>query len=249
MNLTNARPFVVLALLALVLSAPASLGAQDRPLDTPKAQGDSPIGGGGQQQPPADPEGPFAAADVTTRAVIRLRPEPVFTEEAGKNGTEGVVRLRAVLAASGEVKNITVIKGLPDGLTQSAIAAAKQVKFTPARKDGREVSQWVTIDYHFNIKDEVVPDEMFVDRRAVIHERPEAVYTEEARRAGIKGKVVLRVILFRDGRTSASVVKGLSHGLTEKALEAAGKIKFTPAKLDGRPVSVVRRIEYVFKLP
>jgi len=93
----------------------------------------------------------FRATEVTRKAVITFRPEPNFTEEARKNNVTGVVRLRAVLAASGGVSNISVLKGLPDGLTEKAIAAAKQIRFTPAQKDGRAVSQWVVIEYNFNI--------------------------------------------------------------------------------------------------
>jgi TonB family protein len=105
-------------------------------------------GGGGDG---IDYTRPFPANQVTRKAVITFRPEPNFTEEARKNNVTGVVRLRAVLAASGGVSNISVLKGLPDGLTERAIAAAKQIRFTPAQKDGRSVSQWVVIEYNFNI--------------------------------------------------------------------------------------------------
>jgi TonB family protein len=63
----------------------------------------------------------------------------------------GLVRLRAIFSSSGEVTNITVIKGLPSGLTEKAIAAARQIRFQPALKDGHVVSQWVTLEYNFNI--------------------------------------------------------------------------------------------------
>jgi TonB family protein len=105
-------------------------------------------GGGGEG---VDYNRNFKATEVTRKAVITYRPEPNFTEEARKNNVTGVVRLRAVLAASGGVSNISVLKGLPDGLTERAIAAARQIRFTPAQKDGRPVSQYVVIEYNFNI--------------------------------------------------------------------------------------------------
>jgi hypothetical protein len=40
---------------------------------------------------------------------------------------------------------------LPDGLTEACINAARKIKFIPAMKDGRFVSQYVTIEYNFNI--------------------------------------------------------------------------------------------------
>jgi hypothetical protein len=56
-----------------------------------------------------------------------------------------------VLNANGSVTGVTPMTRLPDGLTEKAIEAAHRVKFSPAEKDGRKVSQYVTIDYNFNI--------------------------------------------------------------------------------------------------
>lgn len=115
------------------------------------------VGGGGQPgntgggDPAVDYAKPFRPNEVTKKAVITAKPEPGFTEQARKFNVTGTVRLRAILSATGELTNITVIKGLPHGLTEKAIAGAKQIRFTPARKDGRQVSQYVTLEYNFNI--------------------------------------------------------------------------------------------------
>jgi TonB family protein len=111
--------------------------------------GGGPGGGGGGGG--VDYTRPFRQNEVTRKALITFKPEPGFTEEARKNNVTGVVRLRAVLHASGGIQSISVVKGLPDGLTEKAIAAARQIKFTPAEKDGRAVSQYVVLEYNFNI--------------------------------------------------------------------------------------------------
>ena len=111
--------------------------------------GGGPGGGGGGGG--VDYNRPFKTSEVTRKAVITSKPEPGFTEEARKNNVTGVVRLRAILSAGGSVQGISVVKGLPDGLTERAISAAKQIRFTPAEKDGRNVSQYVTLEYNFNI--------------------------------------------------------------------------------------------------
>ena len=108
-------------------------------------------GGGGGGGSTIDYSRPFKQSDVTQRALITYKPEPGFTEEARRNNVTGIVRLRAVLSASGEVMNISIVKGLPDGLTEKAITAARQIKFRPAQKDGRTVSQYVVLEYNFNI--------------------------------------------------------------------------------------------------
>lgn len=103
-------------------------------------------GGGG-----GDYNRTFNPREVTRKAIITHKPEPGFTEDARKNNVTGLVKLRLVLASSGQVTNISVVKGLPDGLTEKAIGAARQIRFTPAEKDGRTVSQWITLEYNFNI--------------------------------------------------------------------------------------------------
>jgi TonB family protein len=100
---------------------------------------------------PVDYSRPFRQSEVTKKLLITYKPEPIFTEQARKFNVAGVVRLRAVLHSSGTVQNMVVVKGLPHGLTEKAIAAAKQIRFTPAEKDGHTVSQYVTLEYNFNI--------------------------------------------------------------------------------------------------
>lgn len=100
---------------------------------------------------PVDYSKPFKLTEVTKRAVITAKPEPGFTEQARKFNVTGTVRLRVILAVTGEVRGISIIKGLPHGLTEKSVAAAKQIGFVPAEKDGQRVSQYVTLEYNFNI--------------------------------------------------------------------------------------------------
>lgn len=81
----------------------------------------------------------------------------------------------------------------------------------------------------------------------VYKERPE--YTVQARANKIQGVVVLNAV-FADDRTlkAIKVVRGLPAGLTEKAIKAASRLGFEPAKKDGFPVSVRGDIEFRFSL-
>jgi hypothetical protein len=49
------------------------------------------------------------------------------------------------------VTSIKAVNPLPYGLTERAIAAAHEIKFIPAVKDGHTVSQWIQIEYNFNL--------------------------------------------------------------------------------------------------
>lgn len=93
----------------------------------------------------------FRADELEQRAVLLSKPQPGFTEAARLNNVSGTVILRAVLGADGDVSSITVTNGLPDGLTERAIEAARGIRFMPAWKDGRRVSQYVTVEYKFNV--------------------------------------------------------------------------------------------------
>lgn len=93
----------------------------------------------------------FTPREVDQKARVHARPEPQYTAEARENGTEGTVMLRAVFSASGQVTNIRVMSGLSDGLTERAIEAARQIKFTPALKDGRAVPQYIQLEYNFSL--------------------------------------------------------------------------------------------------
>jgi TonB family protein len=94
----------------------------------------------------------YALEQVTRKAVILAKPEPLYTDEARRHGTAGMVRLRVLLNAAGEVTRIEPLTYLPDGLTESAVEAARRIEFIPAQQDGQPVSQAVTIDYRFDIK-------------------------------------------------------------------------------------------------
>ncbi len=93
----------------------------------------------------------YKADAVTTKAQIISRPEPLYTEEARQRGIKGTVRLRMVCSFDGKVRHILVMQGLGGGLTEMAMNAARQMRFTPAMQGGRPVSQFITIEYNFNI--------------------------------------------------------------------------------------------------
>lgn len=93
----------------------------------------------------------FSSREVDTKPRILSKPQPSYTEEARKNQITGTVVLKVVLTAGGEVTNIQVISGLPDGLSERAIVAARQMKFVPAMKEGHPASVYYQLEYNFNL--------------------------------------------------------------------------------------------------
>ena len=98
-----------------------------------------------------DGERIYTSRETDERFVILKKPNPRYSKEGQRHRTRGYVFVRAILAADETVKHIEVITGLPDGLSESAIAAARQIRFKPAMKDGKPVSVWVELEYTFQI--------------------------------------------------------------------------------------------------
>ena len=109
-----------------------------------------PGGSRGEGYPSSD-DRLFSGNEVEQRARLLLKPEPQYTEEARRNQIEGTVVLRVVFASSGEVVQIRAVRQLPFGLTERAIAAARQIKFAPAIKSGHPVSVYMQLEYNFNL--------------------------------------------------------------------------------------------------
>ena len=95
---------------------------------------------------------------VTRKAVLKSKPAPHYPGEAEGSGIVAVIKLRMVLMSTGKVSNIEAVKatvpdGTPGNLTDAfireAVKAAGKIKFDPAEKGGRKVSQYVSVEYHF----------------------------------------------------------------------------------------------------
>lgn len=98
-----------------------------------------------------DGERIYRSKETEKKARITARPEPSYTMKARENKVEGIVELRAILTSAGEVKVLYTLRELPDGLTEQALKAAKQIRFKPAEVGGKMVSIVVILQYNFNL--------------------------------------------------------------------------------------------------
>jgi TonB family protein len=94
---------------------------------------------------------PMSGKLVSLKPVVVAKPEPTYTEDARRHQITGTIVLRCVFASSGAVTKIVAMSKLPDGLTEKAIAAAQQIRFIPAIKDGKFVSIYMQLEYNFNL--------------------------------------------------------------------------------------------------
>jgi TonB family protein len=79
------------------------------------------------------------------------------------------------------------------------------------------------------------------------HVKPD--YTEEGRRLGIQGEVLLRVMFVASGQVRVlGVLRGLGHGLDEQAIHAAEKIQFKSAEHEGQLIDSEATVHIIFEL-
>jgi len=76
---------------------------------------------------------------ATTPVDILDKPKPAYTAEGRSLKLEGDVVLELVFLANGTVQISRVVSGLGHGLDESAVRAAQQIKFKPAKREGQAV--------------------------------------------------------------------------------------------------------------
>ncbi len=80
-----------------------------------------------------EPEGKLEPVEIL------VKPRPAYTDAARAAKVEGEVLVEVLFTASGEVVVQRIIRGLGYGLDESALAAARNIKFRPARRGGQPV--------------------------------------------------------------------------------------------------------------
>src|SRR5689334_11709602 len=87
-----------------------------------------------------------------------------------------------------------------------------------------------------------------IEAPRLLHE-VKADYTEDARRRGVSGEVLLEIVVRRDGSVGdVRVLQGLAGGLNERAMQAVRQWRFAPARRLGTPVDVLVEVSVEFKL-
>jgi len=100
---------------------------------------------------PAEKKKAASADNATTPVDILEKPHPVYTAEGRNLKIEGDVVLNVVFLASGQVRVEGVVGSLGHGLDESAIQAAKQIRFKPAKRDGQPVDFPARIRIEFRL--------------------------------------------------------------------------------------------------
>ena len=107
---------------------------------------------------------------------------------------------------------------------------------------------WRLNDAHFKSSDSVGECVGSATPAKLVY-KVEAEYSEEARKAKLQGKVVLNLVVQRDGTPRiVRVVQSLGLGLDEKAIEAVRRWRFNPGMCNGQAVDFKAFVELNFRL-
>jgi TonB family protein len=87
------------------------------------------------------------------------------------------------------------------------------------------------------------------DREPILKKKSDPRYPDLARKAGIEGKVWVKLWVGTDGKVGdAQVIKADHEALVEAALEAGRKFEFEPAVVKGKTTAVWVTVPFMFKL-
>lgn len=108
--------------------------------------------GGGNTSARNDPDPPDPPSAGPSKGLnITFKPKPKYTDEARQNNITGNVRVRVTFLANGSIGSVSPVSNLGYGLTEQAIAAAKQMRFEPQMQNGRPVAVTKVVVFNFTI--------------------------------------------------------------------------------------------------
>jgi TonB family protein len=102
---------------------------------------------------PGTSGGPALRMDGNITPPVKIHaPTPRYTEEGRQSRVQGVVILEAIIDDQGNVDSVKVLKGLPHGLSESAVATAREWKYKPAMLDGEPVAVFFNLTIRFSLQ-------------------------------------------------------------------------------------------------
>ncbi|HKA35683.1 MAG TPA: energy transducer TonB [Thermoanaerobaculia bacterium] len=84
-------------------------------------------------------------------AALLSKVDPAYPAAARSAGVEGTVVLDAAISETGEVTSVTVVRGLPMGVSESAVAAVQRWRYRPARGRTGPVPSHKTVRIQFTL--------------------------------------------------------------------------------------------------
>lgn len=91
-------------------------------------------------------------ANCLTPPHVTFDPDPEFSPEARKKGTQGVVMLYVLVGEDGSVQHVCAAQPLGDGLDEKAVETIRTWKFDPATLDGKPKATQIAVEVEFHLQ-------------------------------------------------------------------------------------------------
>ncbi|HKD19013.1 MAG TPA: energy transducer TonB, partial [Thermoanaerobaculia bacterium] len=130
------------------LQEPEKAGPPGDPLGDPDGTGLQPLAGSSTGIGVA----PIRVGGDVKPPVLLLRIDPEYPESMRIGHKQGVVILEAVIAATGDVDDIRVLKSEGAVLDRAASEALRRWRYRPATLNGRAVSVYLTVTVTFGLR-------------------------------------------------------------------------------------------------
>jgi len=99
---------------------------------------------------PVRPAGPVHVGGDVESAKLMYSPRPAYPQIAISTRSQGTVRLEAIIAADGRIRNLRVLSG-PPLLVHAAMEAVQQWKYQPTLLNGAPVEVVTEIEVNFRL--------------------------------------------------------------------------------------------------
>ncbi len=225
--------------------------------------------------PTPDKDGVYQIGLGVTSPEIAQAAPAEYPPDAAETDVPHVVIVSAVIGTDGVAKNMQVVNLRPSAYDDYAIAAVKRSQFQSGTLNGNPVPVrvWVRVRF-FHLRPAIPMLQTalragglgsFGQDAAASQDDPfrlrpgdtppktinnvNAEFSDEARRGGFEGVVLVSLIVNEQGLpVDLRLVRTAGHGLDEKALDSVRQYRFEPAMRDGKPVAVRIRVEISFRL-
>jgi periplasmic protein TonB len=142
---------------------------------------------------------------------------------------------------------------VPDAEASAEQTLATQTEMSQVAapiSEGASEGGGVQIEQDIKIEDDGPPaDFVAVEKEPVVVKKVEPKYPELAMRAGLEGKVWVKIWVDKEGKAKQVVIlKSDAEIFNDAAIEAARQFVFTPAYMNNGPVSVWVSVPFKFKL-
>lgn len=115
----------------------------------------APMWAQGEEKPKIDPATYLEEVDTAPTIVggmEALAKNIVYPEDAARDGVQGMVIVRVLVAASGRIDKASIEKSDSPLLSEAALEAVRAVRFTPGKNDDQPVKCQVMVPVKFRLK-------------------------------------------------------------------------------------------------